>query len=77
MGRGGRAHRVVSRSPRSPLLAGLLGTAVAAAAVTAGAWPVHQRGRHVPGPDPGCPLPEGTNVTVAIDPARAYTLVKS
>lgn len=39
MGRGGWARRVVSRSPRLPLLAGLLGTAVAAAAVTAGAWP--------------------------------------
>ncbi|MFD1545846.1 ABC transporter ATP-binding protein [Nonomuraea guangzhouensis] len=31
----------------------------------------------VPGPDPRCLLAEGTNVTVGIDPARAYALVKS
>ncbi|HUR06563.1 MAG TPA: TOBE domain-containing protein, partial [Nonomuraea sp.] len=31
----------------------------------------------VPGPDPQCLLAEGTNVTVGIDPARAYVLVKS
>jgi iron(III) transport system ATP-binding protein len=31
----------------------------------------------VPGPDPRCLLAEGANVTVAIDPARAYALVKS
>jgi signal transduction histidine kinase len=39
MGRTGWARRAVSRSPRLPLLCGLLGIAGAGAAATAGAWP--------------------------------------